>query len=272
MLINDGNVGALTLKREPLKQIVLTTLTYTGSLMSTNYALSHVNYPTQVIVKSAKMVPIVVGGFIVFRRRYPLYEYVSTAVVTVSLVMFNWAKIMSNGKSEGGDQSLLGLFFLLMSLICDGLTGPRQDKILSRYNLTSLQLMFHTNLFASIWSCLVFLSIEGIAPLVYVFNNSVGFIGVFGLCSALGQIFIFMALRNFGSLHLALITTTRKFFTVLLSVLWFRHNLSLLQWAAVILMFSALLSHAYKHNHEKTKKKLNLVSAIECEKKEEKVK
>lgn len=58
-------------------------------------------------------------------------------------------------------------------------------------------------------------------------------------CPAL-QLFIFFSIRRFGSLTNTIITTTRKFFNILLSVLWLGNPLLPQQWAAVAMVFSGL--------------------------------
>jgi len=45
---------------------------------------------------------------------------------------------------------------------------------------------------------------------------------------------------HFGPLTCSVITTTRKFFTILGSVLIFRHPLTALQWAGTLLVFAGL--------------------------------
>ena len=70
---------------------------------------------------------------------------------------------------------------------------------------------------------------------------------LFCLCGAVGQLFIFFIIRRFGSLVTTIITTTRKFFNILLSVLWLGNPLVPQQWAAVSMVFSGLfLSTMYK--------------------------
>lgn len=51
--------------------------------------------------------------------------------------------------------------------------------------------------------------------------------------SAIGQFFIFFLVRSFSALTLVTVTTTRKFFTVLASIFWFKHALTTGQWASV---------------------------------------
>lgn len=64
---------------------------------------------------------------------------------------------------------------------------------------------------------------------------------LFCICGAIGQLFIFFTIRTFGSLINTLITTTRKFFNILLSVLWNGNPLLPQQWVAVTLVFAGLL-------------------------------
>eukprot|EP00887_Chlorella_sp_A99_P002743 scaffold6.g2743.t1 len=64
---------------------------------------------------------------------------------------------------------------------------------------------------------------------------------LFCACGALGQLFIFATIRAFGSLVNTLVTTTRKFFNILLSVLWNGNPLLPQQWGAVALVFGGLL-------------------------------
>jgi uncharacterized membrane protein len=63
---------------------------------------------------------------------------------------------------------------------------------------------------------------------------------LFSLVGALGQNFIYYTIHNFGALMCSIITTTRKFFTILFSVLLYGHTLTLWQWIAVVIVFAGL--------------------------------
>jgi UDP-galactose transporter B1 len=62
----------------------------------------------------------------------------------------------------------------------------------------------------------------------------------FSLASALGQFFIFLTVSDFGPLPCSIITTTRKFFTVLGSVILFGNSLLYRQWFATAIVFTGL--------------------------------
>lgn len=66
-------------------------------------------------------------------------------------------------------------------------------------------------------------------------------------------------MSNFNSFVTSIITTTRKFFTVLMSVFIFKHDLSSMQWCGVGMVFSGLISELFEKyqknkNVEKVKK------------------
>ncbi|KAH8740514.1 UDP-galactose transporter [Cryptosporidium ryanae] len=223
-----------------LLQILLTSISYVSAMVLTNLALGKVNYPTQILVKSAKCVPIIVVGALYFKTKYPWYDYLTVVVITISLSCFNMMQIKTN--KAGTVQTLSGVVLLGASLICDGLTGPRQDKLIKRYNVPSNILMFYTNLFATILCGVLSIIFEGYQPYYFIsrFPSTPYYILALSLTGTCGQFFIFQSLTRFGSLYLAIITTTRKFFTVLISVVLFGHQLTFGQWLCVIATFIAL--------------------------------
>lgn len=57
---------------------------------------------------------------------------------------------------------------------------------------------------------------------------------------SVGQIFIFLCISWYSSLVTTTITTTRKFFTILFSVLHFGHPFTVGQWTSVLMVFGGL--------------------------------
>ena len=76
----------------------------------------------------------------------------------------------------------------------------------------------------------------------------------FAACGAIGQLFIYYTLSKFSSLLLVTVTVTRKMLTMMLSVLWFGHQLSPMQWVGVGLVFGGIGNEARIQRKEKTAK------------------
>ena len=67
------------------------------------------------------------------------------------------------------------------------------------------------------------------------------------------QLFIFLTIKTFGSLVNTLVCTTRKFFNILISVVWNKNPLLPAQWAAVFMVFVGLIASSLakgRRHHE----------------------
>merc|ERR1719282_832419 len=69
-----------------------------------------------------------------------------------------------------------------------------------------------------------------------------GKIARFAVCSAVGLSFIFYTIANFDPLILSTVTTTRKIFSVLLSIFLKGHSLSMTGWSGIALSCSGIVS------------------------------
>ncbi|XP_053310061.1 solute carrier family 35 member B1 [Spea bombifrons] len=217
-------------------------LSYLGAMVSSNSALQYVNYPTQVLGKSCKPIPVMLLGVTILRKRYPLTKYLCVLLIVLGVALFMYKPKKADPTS---DDHLFGYgeFLLLLSLTLDGLTGVSQDHMRANFQTGSNQMMLHINLWSSlflgagivftgeVWE---FLSFTERYPSI-IYN-----ILLFSLTSALGQTFIFMTVVYFGPLTCSIITTTRKFFTILASVILFSNPISGLQWMGTMLVFLGL--------------------------------
>ncbi|XP_074080336.1 solute carrier family 35 member B1 isoform X2 [Macrotis lagotis] len=216
-------------------------LSYLGAMVSSNSALQFVNYPTQVLGKSCKPIPVMLLGVTLLKKKYPVAKYLCVLLIVAGVALFMYKP----KKGVGADEHLVGYgeLLLLLSLTLDGLTGVSQDHMRAHYQTGSNHMMLNINL----WSTLLlgagilftgefwdFLSFTERFPSV-LYN-----ILLFGLTSALGQSFIFMTVVYFGPLTCSIITTTRKFFTILASVILFANPISSMQWVGTVLVFMGL--------------------------------
>ena len=71
----------------------------------------------------------------------------------------------------------------------------------------------------------------------------------FGACSAIGQSFIFFTIAHFDPLVCTTVTTTRKIFSVLLSIVLKGHSLNLQGWSGVCLASAGILAEAMNKKH-----------------------
>lgn len=222
-------------------------MSYMFAMLASNYALQFVNYPTQVLAKSCKPIPVMLLGVLLAHKRYPPLKYLFVLLITagVAMFMYNPRKAARHATAVGSDTAVkFGEFLLFFSLMLDGLTGVFQER-LRRLNIKSHHLMLWINIFSTIMlTILVVVSGEIFEFIPFVQRHPHVLLEMLGfaLCSALGQYFIFMAVIDFGPLMLSIMTTTRKFFSVLFSVVFFGNEMLPHQWLATGLVFAGLLA------------------------------
>lgn len=56
----------------------------------------------------------------------------------------------------------------------------------------------------------------------------------------IGQIFLYLIVKEFGAFKLALVMTTRQMVSMVLSTLFFGHQLNNTQWGAAVVVFATL--------------------------------
>uniref|UniRef100_A0A8V5H349 Solute carrier family 35 member B1 n=1 Tax=Melopsittacus undulatus TaxID=13146 RepID=A0A8V5H349_MELUD len=214
-------------------------LSYLGAMVSSNSALQFVSYPTQ--VRSGGSCAVMLLGVTLLRKRYPLAKYFCVLLIVAGVALF----LYKPKKAAGSEEHSFGYgeLLLLLSLTLDGLTGVSQDHMRAHYQTGSNHMMLNVNLWSTLFlgagilftgELWEFLSFTERFPSV-IYN-----ILLFGLTSALGQSFIFMTVVYFGPLTCSIITTTRKFFTILASVILFANPISSMQWVGTVLVFLGL--------------------------------
>jgi len=228
-------------------------------------SLAHISYPAMVLGKSCKLVPVLIMNVVLYRRKFAPYKYFVVALVTAGITMFmafgeqkkSGSKASKQQASAGPWSSVIGMIYLLINLAMDGVLNSTQDEIFSRYKVTGQQMMLFMNINSALLN-----TVLAILPLPYIpvlhpslgrssdLADAIRFLRAhpqaiypllqFAVTGALGQLFIFETLQHFGSLTLVTITLTRKLFTMLLSVIVYRHRLTPGQYLGAGVVFAGI--------------------------------
>nr|CAI5834148.1 unnamed protein product [Callosobruchus analis] len=221
-------------------------ITYLLGMICSNMALQWVPYPTQVVGKAAKPIPVMILGVLLGKMSYPLRKYVFVFMIVLGIILFmlkDKAEVMTEDAAVG-----VGELLLFLSLLMDGLTGAIQDRIRAETRPTGLQMMVVGNAWSTFFLAIMILVTKEyilfydfVVRYPFVLTNLL----ILGLTSSVGQLFLYNMVSEFGPLVLSVVTTTRKFFTVLFSVIIFRNSLSMRQWTGTIIVFTALFLDAF---------------------------
>lgn len=244
----------------PLADYFLVSLSYLSAMVFSFTALNYMSYPMQALGKSCKMIPVMLMGIVIRRRRYSARDYACVFLVTVGVAAFSW-----KSKKTVAPTSPLGFALLFASLFMDGVTGPLQERLVARNNPSTHELMFWQNICSVAWlvlACLV--TGEGFRATAFIvrYPSTMMDIMAFALVSAVGQNFIFYTVRNFNALIVTTITTTRKMFTVLLSIFLYKHAMVPRQWFGLALVFAAITWEAIAKQRAKAAKAVKDTASV----------
>lgn len=242
----------------PLTDYFIVSLSYLSAMVFSFTALNYMSYPMQALGKSCKMIPVMLMGIVIRRRRYSIRDYTCVLLVTIGVATFSW-----KSKKSTVPTSPLGFSLLFASLFMDGVTGPLQERLVAQYKPSTHELMFWQNICSVAWLTLAcILTGEGARAIAFIvrYPSTLADMMAFSVVSALGQNFIFYTVRNFNALIVTTITTTRKMFTVLLSIFLYNHAMVSRQWFGLLLVFVAITWEAVAKQKAKAAKAVKIDS------------
>jgi UDP-galactose transporter B1 len=239
----------------PTRDWLIVALGYLGAHKFGLWSLLYIPFPLQVLVKSCKTVPVMLGEVAFGAARITAKKVVGVAMVTVGIAVFMLFRGSKKSKMEGmadfdyfSTDMAIGCLLVLGALICDGVYGPYQNKIVQdargradaarasgaaaddaeRLVPSAHHLMLNMNFWQGLFALAIILTHHlsgGANELLevrsFVARNPDCFkpLTTFVAAMAIGNLFIYQLQRDFGALVVTLTTTIRKLFSVLLSSL-----------------------------------------------------
>ncbi|XP_053470362.1 adenosine 3'-phospho 5'-phosphosulfate transporter 1 [Ictalurus furcatus] len=218
-------------------------------------ALKYISFPTQVLAKASKVIPVMLMGKLVSHKSYEYWEYFTAVLISVGVSMFLLSS--SSSTKHATITTFSGIIILAGYIVFDSFTSNWQDELF-RHKMSSVQMMFGVNLF----SCL--LTVGSLLETGALFD-SLAFMGrhsefaahaaLLSLCSACGQLFIFYTIAQFGAAIFTIIMTLRQAFAILLSCLLYGHAISSTGIFGVAVVFFALFLRVYARSRVKKSSK-----------------
>jgi len=209
-------------------------------------ALKFVSFPTQVLGKASKMIPVMVMGKIVSKKTYQYYEYLVAVLISVGVSLFLTAT--GSEKHSSSETTLSGLVLMVGYMGFDSFTSNWQSHLFKEYKVSSMQMMFNVNCFSCLFTSVPLLISGGMTyalGFMLIHPQFVTHVVIISLTSVTGQIFIFYTIAEFGPLVFTTIMVTRSMFSILLSCIIYGHVLTSQAILGVFVVFLALWFQIY---------------------------
>nr|XP_040583305.1 adenosine 3'-phospho 5'-phosphosulfate transporter 2-like isoform X2 [Lepeophtheirus salmonis] len=185
-----------------------------------NASLEHLNYPTQVIFKSCKLIPVLIGGTIIQGKKYSSIDYLAALIMSIGLALFMTVDVRVNPNFN-----FIGVAMILTALIADAFLGNIQERTMRHFEATNSEMSFYTFSFGFLMLLISQMIFGDIPGTLQNFNANplaiYGSIFMFSLSGYIGIQIVFCFIRSFGAFTTVVITSLRKALTVALSFMIF---------------------------------------------------
>lgn len=225
----------------------------------TNITVDYTDYPTQVIIKSAKVIPVMMMGFVVLKKTYSALEYLCASLLAIGIIIFT----LGNSSASPSFQPL-GVFLGLLSLVTDALVGNNQERLMNHEGVSESEIIQSMNGCGFVVG-FVFSIVSGYFPEAFSFCAEHPHIYVpillNGVSCYLALNVIAMLVNKFGTVVTVMVTSTRKVFTIVLSYMFFPKPITPAHVVGVLVVVLAIVleviiktrrsrsSHSHSHSH-----------------------
>ncbi len=201
--------------------------------ISYSYAILITNFPVVMMVRSCNLLSVALVGVLFTgvkdtNLKLGNRKIVVAIIITIGIIIF---KVFD--PNQAGDEhatQMLGVALMLISLVAEGFLPDFQAVIKEKYKPHPTVLLAAVNKWTTIFSL-------GFAVVSGHFMEMVDFIWhhqailydllLIGLLAFVGQVFVYRLVRQFKQHIVPFIITTRKIFTVALSISYFGHKYNL---------------------------------------------
>ena len=204
----------------PFKLYIITAISLGASMTLANVAAMNLSYPTEVLFRSSKLIPVMIGN-IIFLQKWPKPMDVAAVFLIVGGLIG-----ISLGDFKGKNKfNSVGIIAVIGSLVADAAASNLEDKTLSVYGASSDELVSTLYGVGSVMvGTLSIVTGDFASALKRIQENPscIPYFICFGALGSVGIQFIYLIMKNFGSLTTVMMTSFRKAMTVCLSFLVYK--------------------------------------------------
>uniref|UniRef100_A0A6G1S3R1 Adenosine 3'-phospho 5'-phosphosulfate transporter 1 n=1 Tax=Aceria tosichella TaxID=561515 RepID=A0A6G1S3R1_9ACAR len=274
-LLHHQTQQGSTKPQAPLYKYIYCSLSNILSSWSQYEALKYVNFPTQCLSKSCKVIPVMLMSRILLRQRHSASDYCCAFLLALGMFIFLIGQPLnhhrndehkqhdvitnetnaSNSSKESRSQEQAavheklirnsglasGLIILSLYLTFDSFTSNWQQSLYTQYDVTNWQMMAAINFYSILLTLTSLHQLGGLRPALQMLASSSRLMRdclTMSVMSSVGQMFVYYTIKRFGSVLFAVIMTFRQLLSILISIIVFRHEIDFSSTLGLVLVFS----------------------------------
>jgi len=207
-------------RKVPLRTYTLLAITTVGTMGFSNASLEYLNYPTQVIFKCCKLIPVLLGGILIQGKRYGPLDFLAAGLMCLGLILFLLADI-----EVSPNFNFTGVVMIGLALVADAVIGNVQEKTIKQYNASNSEVVLYSYAVGFVYLFFLVAVFTDIASAInycnYYPKHTYGYAFIFSLTGYLGIQIVLGLVRQFGAFLAVTVTTFRKAISIVLSFIFF---------------------------------------------------
>ncbi|XP_030064854.1 adenosine 3'-phospho 5'-phosphosulfate transporter 2 [Microcaecilia unicolor] len=237
-------------RRIPAKTYMLIAFLTVGTMGLSNTSLGYLNYPTQVIFKCCKLIPVMIGGVLIQGKRYNIADVSAAICMSLGLIWFTLAdsKVAPNF-------NVTGIFLISLALCADAVIGNVQEKAMKLHSGSNSEMVLYSYSIGFVYILFGLIFTSGISQAVAFCSKhpvqTYGYAFFFSLTGYFGISFVLALIKLFGALLAVTVTTGRKAVTIILSFFFFAKPFTFQYvWSGFLVLLGIFLN-VYSKNMDK---------------------
>ncbi|RZC40279.1 adenosine 3'-phospho 5'-phosphosulfate transporter [Asbolus verrucosus] len=215
----ETRIRNITSRRIPIQTYFLLALLTLGTMGLSNASLGYLNYPTQVIFKCCKLIPVLIGSILIQGKRYGPLDFSAAVLMCVGLTLFTLAdsRVQPNFNTKG-------ITMISLALLCDAVIGNLQEKSMKNYSAPNAEVVLFSYSIGFFYLLIVMgLTGDFTEGLQFFATNPkmYGYALIFSLTGYLGIQIVLTLVRTCGAFAAVSVTTCRKAVTIIISFVFF---------------------------------------------------
>ena len=241
--------------------VCISTLTY-------SYAIQLTSYPVVQMFKSCNLISVLLVGILCSQVRDKKLKLGTKKLavgmlITISIITFKYFDPKNQDREVKAEVG--GILLLIVSFMADGFLPDFQAEIKSVEKPQPMEMLVEVNkwvtILSLIYSFLLF-EIGDICMFMLTHWRFTLHLFIYAICGTVGQMFVYRMIKQFKQHFVPFVITTRKIFTVGLSLIWYHHATNAGQVISIVMVF-ALVTYEFVSELMEEKRRENETSSAQ---------
>ncbi|XP_064625069.1 adenosine 3'-phospho 5'-phosphosulfate transporter 2-like [Lineus longissimus] len=229
-------------RRIPIKTYGLIAFLTVATMGLSNTSVGYLNYPTQVIFKCCKLIPVLIGGILIQGKKFGVIDVSACVCMSIGLILFTLADSTVQPNFDS-----YGVLLISLALCADAAIGNFQEKAMKQHSSSNSEMVLYSYSVGFVYILVgMILSGQLIPAFTFCWSypmKTYGYAVIFSLTGYLGLNFVLTMVKTSGALIAVTVTTCRKAVTIILSFLFFTKPFTMQYvWSGLVVVLGIYLN------------------------------